>query len=738
MGHECEHRCSTSRRDRVVLYGSPLATLGLFGATFFFIARHQTTLNNLQSLVERKQAVNGDEYYNQESQTTVDENLLRRVTRNAGSTDTKASIDKLLEEIADLQLRSLRAQCQRSEKICIQGPKGDEGGRGASGKVGPPGKQGAKGDRGFRGEKGEKGDMGPRGASIDPPVITKFPADVIALEGASAVFECAADAVPQPTIRWRKVGDSSLPRSRATITSSNTLTITSVIPQDTGSYVCETENIFGKAQAYASLAVRVPVSFTRIPPATLFVSLRQTVRMDCAASGHPTPTVTWSHVDKLPASSRMLDNGSLVIYNVTQSDIGQYVCTALNDAGKRRHSVALKIHADTNVIEHSVRKGFVAANSTAVLKCDLCTFSGLSFGWKSASVDLSNSRFEQRGCMLIIKNTTLSDTGNYTCIARSQSGVANRQNIPLTITNSARITTSVPGIITVDIGQSVELQCDAVGPPAPDVYWTKGSLRLRSSRRGVLKLSNVTKRDEGIYRCNAVNELGHDVRETSIVFINWRFVHRPPASVSVSIGDTVRINCTAQFSVTNTNQLAYGVTAVTRWVAPTCLQRSLTILTNGTLIIPDATVLDTSVYICYADKLEAKTIVTVGVRDTSWMYTSDNCGGFRQSTYDSSVYYAVSSSTTWNKSKYYHCPAGYYWACTEEGNRIFKKNNNWSGTHTYYNQCGWSGYQNNRYRFRFSDSISTNSYKHSGNYDEYQLQYESSTSYFAGIVCIKG
>ena len=104
MGHECEHRCSTSRRDRVVLYGSPLATLGLFGATFFFIARHQTTLNNLQSLVERKQAVNGDEYYNQESQTTVDENLLRRVTRNAGSTDTKASIDKLLEEIADLQV----------------------------------------------------------------------------------------------------------------------------------------------------------------------------------------------------------------------------------------------------------------------------------------------------------------------------------------------------------------------------------------------------------------------------------------------------------------------------------------------------------------------------------------------------------------------------------------------------------------------------------------------------------
>ena len=59
------------------------------------------TLNNLQSLVERERAMNDDEYYNQESQTTVDRNILHRVTRNA---DSKASIDKLFEEIADVQV----------------------------------------------------------------------------------------------------------------------------------------------------------------------------------------------------------------------------------------------------------------------------------------------------------------------------------------------------------------------------------------------------------------------------------------------------------------------------------------------------------------------------------------------------------------------------------------------------------------------------------------------------------
>ena len=37
--------------------------------------------------------------------------------------------------------------------------------------------------------------------------------------------------------------------------------------------------------------------------------------------------------------------------------------------------------------------------------------------------------------------------------------------------------------------------------------------------------------------------------------------------------------------------------------------------------------------------------------DTSWMLTSDSCGGFRQSTYDRSVRYAVSLSDVWDKSK---------------------------------------------------------------------------------------
>ena len=123
-----------------------------------------------------------------------------------------------------------------------------------------------------------------------------------------------------------------------------------------------------------------------------------------------------------------------------------------------------------------------------------------------------------------------------------------------------------------------------------------------------------------------------------------------------------------------------------------------------------------------------------------WALRTDNCGGFRQSTYDRQVFYAVSESNTWSKTTVYLCPCGYYWASTQDGIRIFGSNNNWSGVRVYRGQCGWNNYvyeERDRRYFRFRDSESTNAYKNAGHDDEYQLQYTSSTSYFAGIVCLK-
>ena len=86
------------------------------------------------------------------------------------------------------------------------------------------------------------------------------------------------------------------------------------------------------------------MSFVKVSPVIVKVSLGRHVTLDCVATGHPTPTVTWSGVDnELSESSRVESNGSLIIQNVTRSDLGQYVCTAHNDLGGRSRSVTLEM-----------------------------------------------------------------------------------------------------------------------------------------------------------------------------------------------------------------------------------------------------------------------------------------------------------------------------------------------------------------------------------------------------------
>ena len=60
------------------------------------------------------------------------------------------------------------------------------------------------------------------------------------------------------------------------------------------------------------------------------------------------------------------------------------------------------------------------------------------------------------------------------------------------------------------------LQCDAVGPPAPVVYWSKGSVSFGNDTQGILRLTNATHDDSGLYHCHAVNYMGHSVKKVKI------------------------------------------------------------------------------------------------------------------------------------------------------------------------------------------------------------------------------
>ena len=108
-----------------------------------------------------------------------------------------------------------------------------------------------------------------------------------------------------------------------------------------------------------------------------------------------------------------------------------------------------------------------------------------------------------------------------------------------------------PGPSYVIEGSSVTLPtCHVTGYPAPVVTWRKSSGQLPQGRaqynNTALQISNVRKVDSDAYFCSAVNLLGSVERKTLLVVVSLPvFTVKPPGKVSVGIGTTLTLNCSA-------------------------------------------------------------------------------------------------------------------------------------------------------------------------------------------------
>ena len=108
-----------------------------------------------------------------------------------------------------------------------------------------------------------------------------------------------------------------------------------------------------------------------------------------------------------------------------------------------------------------------------------------------------------------------------------------------------------PGPSYVIEGSKVTLPtCHVTGYPAPVVTWRKSSGQLPQERaqynNTALQISNVRKVDSDAYFCSAVNLLGNVESKTLLVVISLPvFTVKPPEKISVGIGTSLTLNCSA-------------------------------------------------------------------------------------------------------------------------------------------------------------------------------------------------
>ncbi|KTF90052.1 hypothetical protein cypCar_00001462 [Cyprinus carpio] len=272
-----------------------------------------------------------------------------------------------------------------------------------------------------------------------------------------------------------------------------------------------------------------------VHPVTTAAVLGKDVRLTCtAASSSSSPmTFTWlkdqetlrqAEVENF-AHVRASDGGVmeyttiLHLRHVTFNHEGRYQCIISNHFGS---SYSNRARVTVNVLPSFVktpRDITIRTGTKARLECAAEGHPTPQVAWqKDGGTDFPAARERRMRVMpdddvFFIMDVKPEDMGVYSCTAKNTAGMISA-NVTLTVLETPHLAQEMEDRNVV-VGETVALQCKALGSPPPRITWLKGEEPLRPSDRHyftpgnqLLVIGSTTLEDAGRYTCVMSNTLG--------------------------------------------------------------------------------------------------------------------------------------------------------------------------------------------------------------------------------------
>ncbi|XP_017715767.1 PREDICTED: peroxidasin homolog [Rhinopithecus bieti] len=356
------------------------------------------------------------------------------------------------------------------------------------------------------------------------PRITSEPQDADVTSGNTVYFTCRAEGNPKPEIIWLRNNNelSMKTDSRLNLLDDGTLMIQNTQETDQGIYQCMAKNVAGEVKTQ-EVTLRYFGSPARptfvIQPQNTEVLVGESVTLECSATGHPPPRISWTRGDRtpLPVDPRVniTPSGGLYIQNVVQEDSGEYACSATNSIDS--------VHATAFIIVQALPQFTVTPQDRVVIEGQTVDFQCEAKGnpppviaWTKGGSQLSVDRrhLVLSSGTLRISGVALHDQGQYECQAVN---IIGSQKVVAHLTVQPRVTpvfASIPSDTTVEVGANVQLPCSSQGEPEPAITWNKDGVQVTESGKfhispeGFLTINDVGPADAGRYECVARNTIG--------------------------------------------------------------------------------------------------------------------------------------------------------------------------------------------------------------------------------------
>uniref|UniRef100_A0A8C7E0J5 Matrix remodeling associated 5 n=1 Tax=Naja naja TaxID=35670 RepID=A0A8C7E0J5_NAJNA len=390
--------------------------------------------------------------------------------------------------------------------------------------------------------------------NVQPPKINGHPSTStsvreMAVKGSQKLIDCNAEGIPSPRVMWAFPEGVILPApyygNRITVHRNGTLDIRGVRHTDAVQLVCIGRNEGGEARLVVQLQVvdQVEKPFFGDPiTERITATAGHSINLNCSVHGTPSPRTAWilPNGTELMKSSHLKRfyhkrDGILHISALSAADAGTYRCTARNPGGYVERVVFLKVGVKPEISNHYNNLVSIINGETLQLHCGTQPGQQAHVAWTLPNGMVLDSpqaigRFSllENGS-LIVREASVFDRGTYLCKVATDYG-SSLMNVPvIVIAYPPRITSEPAPVIYARPGNTVKLNCMAIGIPKADITWelpeklhltTGAQSRLYGNKylhpQGSLIIQQATQRDAGFYKCTAKNILGSDSKATYI------------------------------------------------------------------------------------------------------------------------------------------------------------------------------------------------------------------------------
>ncbi|XP_021098568.1 hemicentin-1 [Heterocephalus glaber] len=386
----------------------------------------------------------------------------------------------------------------------------------------------------------------------EPPVIQPQPSELEVILNNSVLLPCEATGTPSPFISWQKEGINVITsgKSHAALPSGS-LQISRAVREDAGTYMCVAQNSAGTALGKIKLTIQVPPVISTHSKEYV-IAVDKPIMLPCETEGLPPPDITWhkdGHVIMESIRQHILNSGALQIAFAQPDDTGQYTCMATNVAGSSSISTKLIVHIPPRIRSTEARYT-VNENSQAILPCVADGIPTPAINWKKNNVLLTNLLGKYTADPhgeLILENVVLEDSGIYTCVANNAAG-EDTHTVSLTV-NVLPTFTELPGDVSLNKGEQLQLSCKATGIPLPKLTWTFNNNIIPAhfdsvNGRSELVIEKVSKENSGTYVCTAENSAGF-VKAIGFVYVKEPPVFKGdyPSNWIEPLGGNAVLNC---------------------------------------------------------------------------------------------------------------------------------------------------------------------------------------------------